>query len=182
MHRQGFLGILPIDRPAAEGLRFTSGTAILMPNLRLGRRDAMIVCRMDIEHFVETNPDGEEIEVHSVANPKWSTIESAICALDGIHRSTILLYVHPESAAEDFEINGGDGTYFMLGSIAGSRFVHVDEDQCCRSLTFRAGWGEYSWPRKFCLFDVERVVDATRYFCDNGRFDHRLSWRKHRYC
>ncbi|MCH8044579.1 MAG: hypothetical protein IID44_12770 [Planctomycetes bacterium] len=138
----------------------------------------MIVCRIDTEHFVENNPDGDEIEVQSIANPEWSQIETAIRNLDGRYHSTIRLYTRPESTAEDLEINGGNGTYFMLGCIGGDRFVHVDENQRRGSLTFQTGWQMYSWPRKFCLFDVERVVDATRYFCHNGRFDHSLSWIK----
>jgi Immunity protein Imm1 len=124
-----------------------------------------------------SNPDNHDREVE---HPRWEEIESAVRALDGKARTTVML----EAEGHDYMgISGGNGTYLVTGSRlhGGEGFVLNRPDaaeDAGTTVELNIG-GQTSAFAARQIVDLAAALVASRTFAEDGTLDPSLVWKHH---
>jgi hypothetical protein len=125
------------------------------------------------------SPDGSTWRTEEKVHPHWRDIEAAIRRLDQYCYPFIWLYRADhleENDPYDFDVIGGNDLYALDGIAKGKSFTYVRPDGGAELIrVWRSDQGFETAARYVCQ-DIDTVLQATKYFCDYGTPDPRLTW------
>ena len=116
--------------------------------------------------------------------PAWADIEAAVRRLDRFHYPFVWLWATEEGSppaldgtSESLEVMGGEGVWWLAGTFEGyfQRRLDYPERGEKEVRLWTSDQGFVSVERHVCR-DIEAVVQAVRYYADNGGFDPSLRW------
>lgn len=103
------------------------------------------------------------------ANPSWKDVEQAIKALDGEARNDLYLAPGRGDPETFLCVGGGNGKYFVSGSIEGERFpTVVDPDGSDEVVSLIVGGQLSEFPRRFVV-DLNTALTGAKAFFESGR-------------
>jgi hypothetical protein len=147
------------------------------PKEHLDRGEALRVTKMSITEYQE---DGWTWNIHPILNPTWQQIEGAIYALNRLTRPFVWFYLDEKANEDDianFEVIGGAGAYAMQGFLQEQHRRYINAANKGKGeveiWTSDQGW---NIPAGYVCFNLEGVLNATKYFCEQGTFDPQLTW------
>jgi hypothetical protein len=128
--------------------------------------------------------DGWAHRSEKIGRPSWEQIEAAIRRLNRFQYPAVLLWPTEDESEhavdgdhECFEIMGGEGGYWLAGSIGSyyqRRYLDpVGGDDEVDVWTSDQGFADAE--RHICR-ELETVLQAARYYATHGAFDPALQW------
>ena len=141
----------------------------------------MHVQRLEI---VEYPPTGEHWISTNVTHPTLADIEVAIRRLDQHRFPFVILWSSVDEAthdveggADELEVMGGKGAYWLAGTFRGYFQRRLDDGSgAATEVTVWTSDQGFADAERRVSRDVEAVARAALYFAEHGDFDPRLKW------
>ncbi len=138
----------------------------------------MLVKLLQVHRYRE---DGSQMEPEDIANLTWRQIEESIRRLDRFCYPFVMLYC-AENAEEDdlpdFDVIGGESMYAFECRVDCTEYSYVDPSQGEEEMWVWVSDQGAAFPERNICYDIDIVLQATRYYCDHGTPDPKLNWQE----
>ena len=133
---------------------------------------------MGLLDVTEYDPQGRWRTIRT-PNPAWADVESAVRRMDGDRFPTVWLYADEEAsddAVPDFELLGGHVGHVVTARPEKGEFYYRDDRAPSQEVQVWLSDQGLSCPGFMVCRDLERVIEATRFFFDTGRLLDGFPW------
>jgi hypothetical protein len=130
---------------------------------------------ISVMHVGSTDP---AIPHHSVRNPTWEQIEEAVRPMNGHARSEVIIVVDDDVDHALMLGGGADDRYVCNAEFHRGQFVLCDLTRP-KGKPVPINTGQPSLYDPQHVVDLEKLLQATRYFAIKGERDPSLSWFKY---
>jgi len=123
---------------------------------------------------------GWNCQESTTLNPTWEQVEAAIRKLDKFQNPFAWFYLSPNAASgevPEFEVVGGEGDYAVACSIKGfHQRMPCNPDLGNKMIAVWTSDQGAEIEAKNIIYDVDLVLELTRYFCEHADFSPAVSW------
>ena len=113
-----------------------------------------------------------------IINPSWEQVEAAIRALNNRERNDIYLMPSESNPETYLSISGGNGRYFVTGSIDNQRFPTViDLKKSSQGKERLVSGGQEILISSQWIVDLETALNVIKSFYEAGGFNCGIEWQ-----